>query len=268
MQRFINLEQIQLVKYNLNIIEWTILDYIMKANSWAKSKERDWRNFFLVHAGKMLEDLPSLWIKTNNWILIRIRNLTGAWLLERYDPNSPYYAPTEKLRSYYFAGSNETNIEVCWNEHTTLTKWLDNSNINSNINYITLSVDQVKRKEGSLTKELKSLLSSLEGKTDLQYTSAIEIIELWNSYNSEYKLPKVTINPDKDSVMVKSIKRAWADFKTIYSKEEFNTGFKNYLDNIKNRKPDWKVGSYYNHRFTLSVFLTQNNWIKKFMSLG
>jgi hypothetical protein len=68
--------------------------------------------------------------------------------------------------------------------------------------------------------------------------------------------------------MVQSIKRAWDDFKIRHTKEEFNTWLQNYLKDIKWRKITGQVNGYEHHRFSLYIFLTQRNWIYKFMSIG
>jgi len=70
------------------------------------------------------------------------------------------------------------------------------SNINSNINidYIYIPFDQIKNKSKTLVKELEKLVSSLVGNSDLSDVSVDDIIELWNTYSSRYKLPKVILN--------------------------------------------------------------------------
>jgi len=265
MQRFINLYQPQMVKYNINMIEWIILDYIMKANSWARSVQDDeWRNYFQVNAGKVLADLPALWIKTNKGITDKVKSLVSLWLLDRLHPNKPYFAPTQLTKDYYFTW-HEMVWEVTPNGVTSVTKWCDNSNVNnSNVNYIYIPVDQVKEKSKKLAGQLEYILSSLYGETDLKDVKAIEIIKLRNSMSDEYKLPKVAIK-ETDTAMVKQIKKTWTEFKRTYTKEEFNNWLQNYLKDIKLRKPDGKADSYFSHRFSLFAFLTQRNWFLKFM---
>ena len=265
MMKYINLYQPQLIEYWLWFSEWIILDYILKANNWANKIDRDWKTFFQINTWKLLTDLPALWIKTSKWVLDKIKILTNSWLLERYSALSPYYAPTEKTRDYYFTWPNQNVTSTLPNGEVNLTKWLDNSNINySNINRVYISVDQIKEKNKSLVAELEQLILSLRGKTDLEDVSLDDLIILRNWLYDEYKLPRINNNPN--SVLIKQLARLWIKFRKEYSKEDFNAWLTNYLKEIKWRKQDWKANSYYNHRFTLPVFLSQRNWILKFMA--
>lgn len=265
-----NYIQPQILKYWLTITENVILDYIMRAFSWANPIDIDWKTYVRLHGSKIIEDLPSLWITTSQWLNKHINNLINMWLIDKKQvSNAPHYCITEKTKEYEFAGSkqllhrDETNVSKSINDS------FDYSNIiDSNIKYINIPIDQIKRKTKSLAENLERLLSFLNGKeTDLIDVSYREIIDLWNWYSSDYRLPKVNTN-NMDSVMVKSINREWIRFRWVYTKEEFNLWLKNYLNNIKHRKPDWKIDSYYDHRFSLYQFLTQRNWIKKFMAQG
>ena len=267
MMKYINLYQPQIVEYNLTLVEWVVLDYIVKANSWARSLEKDWINYFQVNAWKILKDLPALGIKTDKWILDKIKTLTEEWLLKRYSKNMPYYAVTDKTKNYYFGWNNEMVNCNLPNGNMHLTKWLDNSNINnSNVKQIYIPVDQVKEKSKRLAGDIEKLLSFLIGETDLIDVDYTEIIELRNDCYETHKLPRVNTS-NLETVMVKSIKKQWLSFKREFTKEEFNVGLQNYLKEIKKRKQDWKVWSYYDHRFTLFQFLSQGNWIKKYMAL-
>jgi len=268
MQKYMNYIQPQILDYNLSIIEWMILDYIMRAFSWANPKQIDWIMFVQLHPQKILDDLPLLWIKTKNWLNKHINKLIASGLLnKKISGNAPYYAITDLTKDYIFAGGKQLDAQVPTIGTIGVNDWTYNSNINnSNIKYITIPIDQVKKKSKTLAGQLENILSSLVGKTDLEDVDYKSIIELWNSYNKSNRLPAINLS-NPNSVMVKSISKKWAEFKKTYTKEEFNVWLQNYLTDISKRKPDWKVGSYYDHRFTLYQFLWQANWIKKFMAL-
>jgi hypothetical protein len=121
------------------------------------------------------------------------------------------------------AGGKQMLSQGQTNVYTSINDCLHYSNINSNIKYITIPIDQVKNKNIGLAKKVEDLLFFLRGEeTDLKDVSHKKIIELWNSYHNEYKLPRVNLD-NPNSVMVQSIKRAWDDFKIRHTKEEFNT---------------------------------------------
>ncbi len=265
MQKYINLNQEQIIEYWLSLPEGLALDYIIKANSWAKSIcDWDGRTFFRVNIGKLLEDLPALGIKTKWGATKLVNKLLDKWLLNKKLVNkSPYYAPTERTKSYYFTGCIPEEGEGTPLGTESPSLWSDNSNINSNINYITISVAQLKERKGESIKALERLISSLRGETDLKDTSADQVITLWNNYSKEYRLPRIKVG--EWTTIEKETKKLWTKFKSEYTKEDFNLGLQNYLTEIKSRKPDWKTNSYYDHRFTLPIFLKQSNWIKKYM---
>jgi len=267
--KYVNLYQPQIIEYWLTLVEGVILDYIMKANSWAKVKVIEDKNFFQVNVWKIIDDLPMLGIKSKQSVRKHIAKLIDLWFLEReLVANSPYYSPTEHMKEYYFAGGKVRESQGSLEVSTSIALERYNSNVNSNVNYkhITISVSQVKEKNKSLAKHLETLLSSLQGKTDLSDVGADDIISIRNWCHSDYKLPTVSTTKE-DSIMIRSVKREWLSFKRTYTKEEFNLWLQNYLLNIKWRKQDWKENSYFNHRFTLYAFLKQANWIKKFMTL-
>lgn len=259
-----NYIQPQFIKYNLTMIEWMILDYIMKAFSWADKKEIDWIECVKLHSQKILDDIPVLGISTTNWLGKHIKKLIDRWLItKRVSRNSPYYAITKYTRDYEYAGVVQMERKGGPDGTLGLSDWNTNSNINySNIKDITIPFVQIKEKSKSLIKELEALLLSLSGEwTDLNDVSADSIITLRNWYYNKYKLPRIK----EGTVMYTGVKTEWAKFKKEFTKEEFNLWLKNYLDEIDWRQHSNDPWSYFNHRHTLFNFLKQKNWIRKFI---
>jgi len=266
MQQYINLSQAHLAQFWLSVIDWILLDYIIRAHTWAKDIIVDGRKYYWINMGKIISDLPTLGISNENSMRKHISKLVNLDFLDRITQgNKSYFAPTDKVEEYCVGWPpSPKGGQVSPNRMVSIAERRDNSNINNNIKYISISVAQVKEKKGELIKELEWLLSSLRGQTDLKDVGADDIIVLWNSYSSKFKLPKVNLDNPK-SLTIRKIKEAWGKLKSEFTKEEFNVGLQNYFKEIEQRKPD---GNYYTHRFSLFSFLTQVNWIRKFMLIN
>lgn len=268
MQKYLNYFQPQMIKYDVSFNEGAVLDYIMKANTWANTKKRWEQTFFQVNSWKIMDDLPILWIKTKSWILRMLAWLVKKWLLERYSTKEPFFAWTELLKDYIYAWGGDA-IGVSPSSDTSITVAQYNSNVNnSNAKYIYISANQVKEKRSSAISDIKKMLYSLEGEnlTDLGDVDYIDVINLWNSMSWSLKLKKVMIK-EQPTWQMRLIRESLKKLAREYTKEEFNNWLKNYMDDIKGRPNDPNPNSYSNHRFWLVPFLTQANWIKKFIFL-
>ena len=141
MMNYISVYQPQLIEYWLSINEWLVLDYILKANNWARNISVGNVTYYEVRVWKVLADLPVLAFKTKQPILRIVNRLIELKLLEKIvQENKPYYSPTEKTREYIFSSwkgcvQNDTQVCTKWDtrgvQNNTLgvSKWIHNSNI-------------------------------------------------------------------------------------------------------------------------------------------
>ena len=112
-------------------------------------------------------------------------------------------------------------------------------------------------------KEIITIEEEKEEEWTLKWVPILSIIDVWNSVNDKYKLPKVSVN-NMNSMVIKDLKDCLSIIKSRYSKDDYFNWLENYLKDIDSRNSN---SSYSTHRFTLNQFLRQKNWLMKFSSL-
>lgn len=187
MMNYININQKQMVElWMKKLQEWVILDYILKANSWANSVNVEGRTFFEVRVWKIISDLPVLNIWTRA-LQLSIKTLIDVWLLDKViQNNKPYYAPTEKTKSYVFSWGGAEVWKIlhtkCEKSYTPSAKNISHNSSINNSNIIYTSKEEIKNKN----EEVYKLYMSHYPKDKRVFANKGETLKRMSSLSKEF----------------------------------------------------------------------------------
>lgn len=121
MKKFLYVPQEQCIESWLSLSSCIILLYIVDLSSWANTIEEEEETYYQLNVGKVLKDLPILWIKSKQGILDRMKELiTKDFIKKVVVKNKPYYRPTNKTASLLWIAEEREEKE---GSQDSLTPW-------------------------------------------------------------------------------------------------------------------------------------------------
>lgn len=96
----ININQVKAVEYWLKLEQSTILSVFLLLPTWWKSLEVDNVNYYYLSVGKILDEVPILWVGESR-IRQTIKHLKDEWFINwKLINNKSYYSLTDKSKSF------------------------------------------------------------------------------------------------------------------------------------------------------------------------
>lgn len=155
--------------FNLDLVDCAIIDYIAGFANTGKMLKTyiEWVEYFWIQYEHLIKEMPLLWIKTREWLRVRLRNLESEGVLDKkiVHGNSTYFkfgsryelliadtiAPTKIVTPQWDleGGSNEN-----WRGAPTKIGGINNNTMNPPINDSEIDISQeVTPSEESVTTE-------------------------------------------------------------------------------------------------------------------